>query len=132
MRGITTSTRYTNYAMIPNMPKSPKTTEVLEGLTAPAGQLADRPRIDWRRIAAEVRADPSQWHTIDGMPGGITTTIVKRARLAAFEPAGSFDAASRDGDLYLRYLGEPVEPWLPWAPMSEFADLPRHPTDQGE
>lgn len=99
------------------------------GPLTPAGaSLPERPRIDWPAIARAVRADPSQWHKLDGHPAGITSTIVKRARLKAFEPAGSFDAADRGGDLYLRFVGEPIEPWLPWAsPISDFPDLPRYP-----
>jgi len=134
---LTTHTTTPSRDILPNMSKKklkkikPAATP---GVLTPVGaELPGRQLIDWPAIARAVRADPSQWHKLDGHPAGVTSTIVKRARLKAFEPAGSFDAADRGGDLYLRFVGEPITPWLPWeSSIAEFPDLPRHPIDAPE
>lgn len=63
-------------------------------------------------IAAKLRSKPGRWALIqESVSGGVTVTIVKTAKFAAYEPAGAFEATSRrrpDGrfDIYARYLGE--------------------------
>ncbi|MCA6093465.1 hypothetical protein LE181_15015 [Streptomyces sp. SCA3-4] len=69
------------------------------------------------RIAAELRAHPSVWGVVQ-KPTSIARAAsaaqaIRRARLTAYEPAGSFEAVARtvtDGDateyrVYARFIG---------------------------
>lgn len=80
-----------------------------------AGKPKQPRRTDkWRTVAAELRARPGEWAVLleaerFGNGGGIAGKI-KAGDLAAFRPAGSFDATTRTVDglyaVYARYIGE--------------------------
>lgn len=68
----------------------------------------------WRKVAEQLRERPYVWavvldHESFSYAGGMGAQI-KRASLAAFRPAGSFDACTRTTEhgytVYARYIGE--------------------------
>lgn len=64
----------------------------------------------WERAAEALRQTPGQWRRLTGLPTEtVATTNITRGVLAAFRPAGSFEAVRRDGDLFVIYLGDPAE-----------------------
>lgn len=65
---------------------------------------------NWRPAIDLAKANPGEWVCIDDAPG-VSRTVIRRGEPSAFLPAGSFDATRSDGSLYIRYLGEPIEPW---------------------
>lgn len=63
-------------------------------------------------IADKLRADPGNWYRIFDFPAGEKTSFghhVRRGRLAAFRPAGAFEAVQRFSEgrnvVYARYVG---------------------------
>lgn len=72
-----------------------------------------RPRdVDHQTIAEELRRRPGRWAAIAA--GSVQTGLVTQIRtgiVAAYRPAGSFEAVRRTVDgratVYARYLGEP-------------------------
>jgi hypothetical protein len=82
--------------------------------------------IDWERIAAELRDEPLTWFKLDAYPPSTKRTLIRKGQPSAFAPAGSFDATIAKGALYLRYLGDPIEPWYPhMGDARAFDDLER-------
>lgn len=64
----------------------------------------------WQRIADALRQHPHEWRRITGHPArGVATTNISRGVLAAFRPAGTYEAMRRDGELFARYLGTESE-----------------------
>lgn len=69
---------------------------------------------DWKLIADELRAHPGQWAVVAHDRGEAVATSIKRGAIAAFRPAGSFEARSRrqrfnepkSCDIYARYVGD--------------------------
>lgn len=72
------------------------------GYIAPKIQQAG-PR-SWKAVAEQLKANPGVWHEVLGGWASMTSTI-KKARLVAFRPAGSFEAHATYGVLYVRYVG---------------------------
>ena len=63
--------------------------------------------------AAELRAHPGRWGRL--ATGNIravrqTVTNIAMGRLAAFRPAGHFEATSSGTTIHVRYVGEPASP----------------------
>jgi hypothetical protein len=85
---------------------------------------------DWRAVAAQLRRDALAWYAVEECPK-VGTTDIRQGRPLAFAPPGSFDARRSAGVLYLRYVGEPAEPWRPWEGDARlFDDLEREPLDE--
>ncbi len=91
---------------------------------------AKREAFSWYDVAEILRAEPGEWFRIpDGHPGAVATCIV-RGMPQAFLPAGSFEACTRKGVLYIRFAGEPVEPIAePWL-LGVHSKVKRQPIDQ--
>jgi hypothetical protein len=58
----------------------------------------------YQRSAAFLREHPHEWFELDLRA---PTTYVNRGNLAAFRPAGHFEAAQRGGVFLARYIGPP-------------------------
>lgn len=68
-----------------------------------------RASYDWSRLAAILRQNPDRWIRLKQGTWGKThaSTQARRIRLGSnlvFLPAGSFEATSRNKDLYIRYV----------------------------
>lgn len=84
------------------------------------GDEKGRRRVDWQRVADQLRKHPGRWAR---MPGDFSHSIpgfIKTARMKAFHPPGTFEATmrggSRDGKatrgrLYVRYVGDQDLEW---------------------
>lgn len=60
----------------------------------------------WQRIAEQLRQCRGQYRRITGERAAtVATTNITRGVLAAFRPAGEFEAMRREGELYVRWLG---------------------------
>lgn len=72
----------------------------------------NRTRRDWKVIADTLRSRPGEWALVARNADRSTAVFIKKARLTAFAPAGSFDAITRkeEGDeggrasVYARFL----------------------------
>ena len=64
----------------------------------------DRRTFVWAAIAEQLRSRPGKWARIPGRPGNSTATLINQRRLVAFRD-GRWQATTRLGDLYVRYLG---------------------------
>jgi hypothetical protein len=83
---------------------------------APITQLPEKPRVTtppapyWEAVAAECRRYPGQWLpvTIDGLSEEAHRSAPSNIRKGFYFSfrVGRWDAARRDGQLYVRYLGE--------------------------
>ena len=66
----------------------------------------------WAAIADRLRAEPGEWEFVGRHPASQITRI-RTGKLAAFRPAGAFDAVGRNSgprgriDIYARFVGEP-------------------------
>lgn len=70
-----------------------------------------RGRDKWGPVADELRAQPGRWALVAEGVSASMSTAFKRGRIIAFQPAGSFEAVTRnvvDGraDIYARYVGK--------------------------
>jgi hypothetical protein len=63
-------------------------------------------RYDHEAIARELRAHPNEWAVVDGFSNPTWTTLIGKGKLIAYRPAGSFEAISRYGVVYVRFVGE--------------------------
>lgn len=68
--------------------------------------------VDWTLVASELRARPGEWAIVDRNATVARGTAIKKGRIEAFQPAGSFEATMRgNGDgrytVYARYVGHP-------------------------
>jgi hypothetical protein len=64
------------------------------------------PADPWQQVAAALRQSRGEWRRVTGHPAkGVATTNITRGVLAAFRPAGEYEAMRRDGELYVRWLG---------------------------
>jgi hypothetical protein len=69
----------------------------------------------WRLIAEQLRSRPGEWAVArEGVVGAGDSYVVSRIKtgdIAAFRPAGTFDATQRtcggQVSIYVRYVGEP-------------------------
>jgi len=69
--------------------------------------------VNWREIAAALRASPGRWALVARLRYTTTASYISSARLADFRPAGTYEAVSRsvevDGhrfyNIYARYIG---------------------------
>lgn len=59
---------------------------------------------DHHAIADALRSEPGRWAMLPDLPNSISTSI-RSGTHAAYRPAGAFDAAVRQGNLYVRYVG---------------------------
>lgn len=63
----------------------------------------------WEHVTAVLRADPGQWHTVrtcDTRSAAKTTARdIRRGGLAAFRPAGRYQASNEGRDVKARYIG---------------------------
>lgn len=66
---------------------------------------------DWALVAESLRSDPGEWYTADDAPP-VSTTHIMRGVLGAFRPCGAFEAVKSEGALFVRFVGEPLEPIL--------------------
>lgn len=99
----------------------------------PAGKGALRSRYEkaWEAEADALRAQPGRWGIVTvkdpaagiiaghGTSGYVMATNIRNGRLAAFRPAGTFEATGRrqaDGTVkvYARYVGESRESAVGW------------------
>lgn len=80
------------------MPESiPEVLEVLPPEPAPS---------PWLPIVSALKQAPMQWRRITGPAADtVAVTNITRGVLAAFRPAGCYEAVRRDGELFVRYLG---------------------------
>jgi hypothetical protein len=58
----------------------------------------------WWDVAAALRSRPGEWAAVPGK-GKSWTNHITQANIRAFAPKGSFDATSRAGQLWVRYIG---------------------------
>lgn len=75
--------------------------------SAPIEVLAPHPPVNpWHHVAEALKRNPGEWRRITGHPArNVATTNIKHGVLAAFRPAGAYEAERRDGELWLRYIG---------------------------
>lgn len=83
-------------------------------MSAPKVEFGDLPghttfRTEWQAVAAELKDHIGQWAKVahketQSAASGLATNI-KAGRLAAFRPAGHFEAAMRGTDVWARYVG---------------------------
>lgn len=75
----------------------------------PEPPIARPEKVDpWAPVVEALKAIKGEWRKIDGDTTTASTNI-ERGVIAAFRPAGSFEAHRLDGELYVRYLGTPAE-----------------------
>lgn len=68
------------------------------------------PRLDpWLTVVEVLKHSPGQWHTIHG-DASTATTNINDGVLAAFRPAGDYEARRLGGVLEVRYIDDRVEP----------------------
>ena len=73
---------------------------------------ATRAVVDWAPIAAALRSRPGEWALVrQNAPHSTDGNSIKTGRLAAFRPAGSFEARTHTVgagrfDVYARFVGE--------------------------
>jgi hypothetical protein len=64
---------------------------------------------DHAGTAEALRARPGEWakvFTCDGTnPAGTAAWQIRTGRLAPYRPSGAFEAMSRNGDVYARFVG---------------------------
>jgi hypothetical protein len=63
----------------------------------------------WRDEAAELRDRPGEWAVVATMPSNraaAMTANIRLGKLAAFRPAGTFEATKRGEDVWVRYVGD--------------------------
>lgn len=87
----------------------------VEFVDAPPSQ--SRGGRDWVSVAEALRAKPEQWAKVATGVSPNTAALIKKGKITAFRPAGSFEAVSRNGvvassgariaDTYARYVGTP-------------------------
>lgn len=69
------------------------------------GRRAPNDERPWHQLAETLRERSGEWALLSaGLPIH-TAQNIAGARLAPFRPAGSFDAVSRDGRIYVRHVG---------------------------
>jgi hypothetical protein len=69
---------------------------------------------EWEAIAQELRSRPGQWAIVARGRSAETATRIKNGTLAAFRPAGTFEArttgrknaSDQRCDIYARYVGD--------------------------
>lgn len=61
----------------------------------------------WGLIAAELRSRPMEWARLDdiGTNPRSYVTHIRKGRMSAFRPAGTFEAKVAGGQLWARYVG---------------------------
>jgi hypothetical protein len=66
-------------------------------------------RIRWTEEAAQLRENPKRWAVVYTKPtptgAAQMANHVRTGTLRAFRPAGSFEAAARGCEVYVRYIG---------------------------
>lgn len=70
-------------------------------------------RHDWLEVARQLKERPGEWAVVAEDIQRTYVTAVKKGRIRAFQPAGTFEAISRGsgtevgraGKLYVRYVG---------------------------
>lgn len=65
-------------------------------------QLDERP---WGELVEVLRERSGEWALLSAGLPIYTAQNITGARLAPFRPAGSFEAVSRDGRIYVRHVG---------------------------
>lgn len=63
--------------------------------------------IMWKEEAERIRDLAPDW--VECRYQWVTTHMVKRGVLLAFQPAGDFDAIKRNNTIYVRYVGSPSD-----------------------
>lgn len=77
-----------------------------------SSRIPGRPTVaDWWTIAAQLRDRPKEWAVVcEGTLSESYPARIRQGIIAAFKPAGSFDAVARNASgvylLYARYVGE--------------------------
>jgi hypothetical protein len=86
---------------------------VLEWKDPPESRVLARPNSEYIAIADELRAHTGQWARIKANVSGTSLpSDIKKGRIRAFRPAGTFEAVVRRGaiakrwDVFVRYVGE--------------------------
>jgi hypothetical protein len=81
----------------------------------PTPQADGKKGSKWDPIARMLKEHPGRWACLGRkMPTGIVT-VIRQGTLKCFQPKGSFEAVVRNhtdrwtGDVYVRYVGEPVK-----------------------
>ncbi len=70
----------------------------------PDRSLSRRERLPHEQWAAQLKAQPGRWARVPGVNPGYCTAVLK-ATVHAYRPAGAFEAAMRDNEIYVRYVG---------------------------
>ena len=72
--------------------------------------------IDWATIAQRLKENPNEWAVVANDVNPSVVTHIRKGRLKAFAPLGSFEASGQgrneDGytkELYVRFVGESTE-----------------------
>lgn len=83
------------------LPPADLTTQTVD----PTPVIREAGRSHWPEIADSLRERPDVWHRVLGRWTNHASPI-NRGALAAFRPAGAFEARTRDYELEIRYVGE--------------------------
>lgn len=84
---------------------------VLRWEKPPTSGPLDARRFDSHAVAADLKSRPGEWAVVAENPGnaGLSTRIKDARQMAAFAPAGSFQACHRTVNgvktIYARYVG---------------------------
>lgn len=77
------------------------------------GATGYRRSAEWTAVAEKLKENPNQWALVRKETESCYGYFIKKARLVAFQPAGSFEATVRKNennpkkyDIYARYVGE--------------------------
>lgn len=66
-----------------------------------------RGAVPHKEITAELRAKPGEWARIPELGAAGYVDAINTGRVRAYQPAGSYEAIQRRGQIYVRYLGGP-------------------------
>ena len=87
----------------------------MEWKTPPKPVRYKRSNTEWNEIADRLRANPNEWAKVAEDINPSTVTHIRKGRLQAFTPAGSFEASGHGRtdkgytkELYVRFVGAGV------------------------
>jgi hypothetical protein len=78
---------------------------VLVWCDPPTDGRGDRGDIPHELIAFKLRKQPGRWAKVIGSVNPSKVSEIRSGAFAAYRPAGTFEAVSRRGSMWVRYVG---------------------------